>query len=233
MKQRTLILKFSLWSFLLFSSNETLANPQVLIPAGEFKMGTEKGTRAEQPVHSIWIDGFFLDRYEVSNKDYEKINPKFRRSQASSCNDCPATGVSWEEAKNYCEHRGMRLPTEAEWEKARRGPENVSFESQLKNARYGLPFKAGTAPVKSSTENGYGLHHMEGNVWEWTNDWFDEKYYNHSPRKNPQGPSKGFRKVVRGGSWYNNIWYLQAGMRFRLAPKVKLNSLGFRCAKNS
>ena len=69
MKQGTLILEFSMLSFLLFSSNETLANPQVLIPAGEFKMGTEKGTRAEQPVHSIWIDGFFLDRYEVSNKD--------------------------------------------------------------------------------------------------------------------------------------------------------------------
>ena len=107
MKQGTLILKLSLWSFLLFSSNETLANPQVLIPAGEFKMGTEKGTRAEQPVHSIWIDGFFLDRYEVANKDYEKINPKFRRSQASPCDDCPVTGISWEEAKNYCQYREM------------------------------------------------------------------------------------------------------------------------------
>ncbi|MZH15382.1 MAG: SUMF1/EgtB/PvdO family nonheme iron enzyme, partial [Nitrospinae bacterium] len=58
------------------------------------------------------------------------------------------------------------------------------------------------------------------------------KYYTHSPKKNPKGPDKGLRKVVRGGSWYNDIWYLQAGMRFRLAPDVKLNSLGFRCVKN-
>ena len=218
--------------FLFFSSNETWANSQVLIPAGEFKMGTEKGTQAEQPVHSIWIDDFLLDRYEVANKDYEKTNPQFKRSRASACDDCPATRVSWEEAKNYCQEKGMRLPTEAEWEKARRGPNNLNVEPHLKNARYGLSFEAGTAPVQSSTENGYGLHHMEGNVWEWTNDWFDEKYYTHSPKKNPKGPDKGLRKVVRGGSWYNDIWYLQAGMHFRLAPDVKLNSLGFRCVKN-
>ena len=87
--------------------------------------------------------------------------------------------------------------------------------------------------MQSYTENGYGLHHMEGNVWEWTNDWFDAKYYQNSPEKNPRGPSEGSRRSVRGGSWYNDIWYLQAGMRFRLAPDVKLNSLGFRCAKNS
>ena len=65
------------------------------------------------------------------------------------------------------------------------------------------------------------------------NDWFDAKYYQNSPEKNPRGPSEGSRRSVRGGSWYNDIWYLQAGMRFRLAPDVKLNSLGFRCAKNS
>ncbi|MZG52709.1 MAG: formylglycine-generating enzyme family protein [Nitrospinae bacterium] len=174
MKQGSQILILSMGFFLFFSSNETWANSQVLIPAGEFKMGTEKGTQAEQPVHSIWIDDFLLDRYEVANKDYEKTNPQFKRSRASACDDCPATRVSWEETKNYCQEKGMRLPTEAEWEKARRGPNNLNVEPHLKNARYGLSFEAGTAPVQSSTENGYGLHHMEGNVWEWTNDWFDE-----------------------------------------------------------
>ncbi len=232
MKQGSLILKISVLFFFLFSNHETLANSQVLIPAGEFKMGTEKGTEAEQPVHTIWIDAFFLDRFEVTNRDYEKINPNFQRSHASHCDDCPVTRVTWEEAKTYCQKLEKRLPTEAEWEKARRGPNDINVKSDKRKSRYGLSFEAGTAPVQSSIENDYGLHHMEGNVWEWTNDWFDEKYYANSPKNNPQGPSKGLRKVVRGGSWYNDIWYLQAGMRFRLAPDVKLNSLGFRCAKS-
>jgi len=233
MKQELLALLFTMLFSLLFSNHDILANSQVLIPAGEFKMGTEKGTQAEHPVHSIWVDGFFLDSYEVTNKDFEKANPQFQRSQASLCDGCPATLITWNEAKTYCQNRGMRLPTEAEWEKARRGPNNINVRTYANNARYGLSLEAGPAPVQSSKANGYGLYHMQGNVWEWTNDWFDEKYYTYSPKKNPKGPEKGFRKVVRGGSWYNDIWYLEAGMRFRLAPNVKLNSLGFRCAKNS
>lgn len=230
MKQGMLILTICLAYLFLFATNKIEANSQALIPAGKFKMGTDKGTQAERPVHSIWVDAFFLDRFEVTNRDYEKMNPNFQRSQASHCDDCPATRITWKEAKTYCQKLEKRLPTEAEWEKARRG--DIDAHSNKSKPRFGLPFEAGAAAVQSSIENSYGLHHMEGNVWEWTNDWFDEKYYTSSPDKNPKGPSKGLRKVVRGGSWYNDIWYLQAGMRFRLAPDVKLNSLGFRCAKS-
>ena len=233
MKQVMLIFTVCLAYLFLFTVNKTAANPQILIPSGEFNMGTEKGTQAERPLHRVWVDAFFMDRFEVSNKDYEQLNPNFQRSQASPCDDCPVTQVNWEEAKTYCQKLKKRLPTEAEWEKSRRGPNEIDAGSDKKKSRYGLSFEAGTAPVQSYIENGYGLHHMEGNVWEWTNDWFDEKYYQNSPEKNPRGPSEGSRRSVRGGSWYNDIWYLQAGMRFRLAPDVKLNSLGFRCAKNS
>jgi formylglycine-generating enzyme required for sulfatase activity len=213
----------------IFFSGQT-ADSEVLIAAGKFNMGTDKGTDAEKPVHSVWVDAFFLDRFVVSNKEYEKINPGFRRSQASPCDDCPATKINWQEATIYCQSQDKRLPTEAEWEKARRGPNGISPKNK---SRYGLAFDAGAAPVQSSSANGYGLHHMAGNVWQWTNDWFGKNYYSDSPEKNPQGPVTGFRKVVRGGSWYNESWYLQAGMRFRLAPDATLNSLGFRCARNS
>ncbi|MEK9629428.1 MAG: SUMF1/EgtB/PvdO family nonheme iron enzyme [Nitrospinota bacterium] len=232
MKKTSFFFKLGALFLVFFPYHNVWANSQVLIPEGEFKMGTEKGTQAEKPVHSVWIDAFYLDRLEVTNKDFEKYDPNFQRSQASNCDDCPATRITWQEATKYCHSLGKRLPTEAEWEKARRGPNDSDINPVKEKNRFGLSFVAGTAPAQSSSKNGYGLHHMAGNVWEWTQDWFDEKYYNNSPEKNPQGPEKGLRKVVRGGSWYNDVWYLQAGMRFRIAPDVKLNSLGFRCAKN-
>ncbi len=233
MRQRRFILRINVVFLVLFSGSTVLADSEVLIPAGKFMMGSYKGTYSEQPVHQVWTDAFYLDRFEVSNKDYEKLIPEAKRSHASSCDDCPVTLINWDEAKAYCENLGKRLPTEAEWEKARRGPENNNGISFAKGARFGLSINAGTAPVQSPAENGYGLHHMEGNVWEWVSDWFDDNYYANSPEKNPKGPKEGYRKVVRGGSWYNDSWYLQAGMRFRLAPDSTLNSLGFRCAKNS
>ena len=115
MKQIMLISTAYLACLFLLAINKTEANSQVLIPSGEFNMGTEKGTQAERPLHPVWVDAFFMDRFEVSNKDYEKLNPNFQRSQASPCDDCPVTRVNWEEAKPYCQRLEKRLPTEAEW----------------------------------------------------------------------------------------------------------------------
>jgi formylglycine-generating enzyme required for sulfatase activity len=204
---------------------------QVLIPAGEFLMGTDQGTPAERPAHKVWLDDFYLDRFEVSNQNYEVFDPKYERSAASSCDQCPAARVTWHEAEAYCRNHNQRLPTEAEWEKARRGPQE-NFKGSQHKAHFALPVKTGTLPVDSLPANGYGIHHLAGNVWEWTNDWHEELYYQTSPVKNPQGASQGLRKSVRGGSWYNDAWYTQPGMRFQLAPHVKLNSLGFRCAQS-
>ncbi len=225
---------FRAFILLAFLANNAEPSDEALIPAGEFLMGTDQGTPAERPIHKVELGGFFLDRFEVSNQNYEAFDPGFHRSSASSCDRCPATRVSWYEAQAYCQSLNRRLPSEAEWEKARRGPaENPSASRPQETARTSLPIKAGAFAVDSPPANGYGIHHLAGNVWEWVNDWHDESYYRTSPAENPLGPLKGLRKSVRGGSWYNNVWYTQPGMRFQLAPHVKLNSLGFRCARSA
>ena len=225
---------FTAFILLAFLANNAEPSDEALIPAGEFLMGTDQGTHAERPIHKVELGGFFLDRFEVSNQNYEAFDPGFHRSSASSCDRCPATRVSWYEAQAYCQSLNRRLPSEAEWEKARRGPaENPSASRPQETARTSLPIKAGAFAVDSPPANGYGIHHLAGNVWEWVNDWHDESYYRTSPAENPLGPLKGLRKSVRGGSWYNNVWYTQPGMRFQLAPHVKLNSLGFRCARSA
>ena len=225
---------FTAFILLAFLANNAEPSDEVLIPAGEFLMGTDQGTPAERPIHKVELGGFFLDRFEVRNQNYEAFDPGFHRSSASSCDRCPATRVSWYEAQAYCQSLNRRLPSEAEWEKARRGPaENPSASRPQETARTSLPIKAGAFAVDSPPANGYGIHHLAGNVWEWVNDWHDESYYRTSPAENPLGPLKGLRKSVRGGSWYNNVWYTQPGMRFQLAPHVKLNSLGFRCARSA
>ena len=216
---------------LIMMVNHVESSEEALIPAGEFLMGTDQGTSAERPAHKVWLDDFYLDHFEVSNQKYETFDSHCERSSASSCDHCPATRVTWYEAETYCRSRNQRLPTEAEWEKARRGPqENPDKEGDV--AHFALPVKAGALAVNSLSANGYGIYHLAGNVWEWVNDWHEELYYQNSPVKNPNGPLKGLRKSVRGGSWYNVGWYMQPGMRFQLAPHVKLNSLGFRCARS-
>lgn len=209
----------------------------VLIPGGEFLMGAGDGGRTEQPVHSIWLDAFYLDRTEVPNAVYETFDPAYRRSRQSACDRCPATRLSWFDADAFCRSRGKRLPTEAEWEKAARGPRGWDYSfaatADLSKGRFGRSLTAGPVTVDALEPNGYGLHNMSGNVWEWVNGWFDETYYQNSPPRNPKGPGEGFRKIVRGGSWYNAAYYVHTGMRFGLEPHVKLASLGFRCARDS
>ena len=210
-----------------------MAERVVLIPAGAFLMGSEQGTDRERPVHEVWLDAFAIDRYEVSNQDYESLQPGHRRSASSACDGCPVTLVSWPEADAFCRNRGGRLPTEAEWEKAARGPAGHRFsfgpKADSRRGHFARAFTAGAVPVRTLAANGYGLHHMSGNVWEWVADWFGS--YSKGPLRNPQGRKSGFQKILRGGSWYNADYYVDAGMRFRLDPHVKLNSVGFRCAR--
>ena len=209
---------------------------QALIPAGEFMMGSENGNDAEKPVHRVKLSAYFIDRHVVTNKEYEKFQPGHPRSAHSACDDCPVTLVNWREADAYCKYLGGRLPTEAEWERAARGPENLAWSvsdfADTKKVRFGRSLKDGPVAVDSLPPNGFGLHSMSGNVWEWTGDWFDKKYYSDGPEDNPQGPGIGFRKSVRGGSWHNAGYYANVGMRFKIFPKVRLTSIGFRCASN-
>jgi len=168
--------------------------------------------------------------------------------------DHPVVHLSWEDANSYCEWKGTRLPTEAEFEYAARGG--------LEGARYawgdeltpGGEHRAnlwqGTfpqqdrvldgfgshGPVKQFPANGYGLYDMTGNVWEWVNDWYAPDYFRNSPVDNPQGPRSGDQKVQRGGSWLCSQNYCQGyrvAARMMTAPDSGLNNLGFRCAADA
>lgn len=223
-----------LFLFLTTGPSTAEENKQILIPAGTFIMGTESGTNLELPLHEVKLKAFYLDRFEITNKDYEGFEPGHRRSSSSPCDQCPVTLVNWKEALAYCTSRGARLPTEAEWEHAARGPggQDYSFGniSDSSKGRFGLPFKSGADVVDSLKPGGFGLYHMSGNVWEWVADWLAP--YPEGSVENPKGPQSGLRKVVRGGSWYNHDYYIHAGMRFGLHSKVILNSVGFRCARD-
>ena len=222
----------ALWLYVPCAQALNQEKERALIPAGEFSMGTEAGGKAELPIHKVWVDAFWIDRQEVSNHSYEIFLLGHQPSALSRCPTCPVTLVTWLQAEVYCKNHRGRLPTEAEWEKAARGPEGFAYSyataPDAHKGRFGFPLQAGPVAVETFTANGFGLRHMSGNVWEWVEDWFAP--YSGKPGKNPKGPIKGRQKVVRGGSWHNPSYYTHVGMRFKLAPESKLNSLGFRCA---
>ena len=166
----------------------------VLIPAGTFEMGCVPGDgdcgSDEKPRHTVRIGrDFWLGKTEVTLRAYQR---KGAGGQGSSWSH-PVTSVNWDEAKAFCEWSGGRLPTEAEWEYAARGGQGKrkypwGDTISWSQARY----RAGTATRTGwFAPNGFGLHDMAGNVWEWTGDWYDAGYYALSPESDPTGPATG------------------------------------------
>jgi formylglycine-generating enzyme required for sulfatase activity len=216
----------------------------------------------EGPAHMVMLDSYLIDKYEVSNKEYGefvKANghpaPAYWDDPRLNKPEQPVVGVNWYDAKAYCEYRGKRLPTEAEWEKAARGPHGNLYpwgnEFDPGKANYGKNHDA-TTPVDSYPEgvSYYGAYNMAGNVFEWVSDWYDPHYYGRlETMVNPSGPAKpiwmggtgtyvdrltvGEKRVIRGGSWIAPAGTVRATHRFWNHP---LNNsygvgLGFRCAK--
>ena len=216
----------------------------------------------EEPIHTVTLKDFYIDVYEVTNARYQECvqsgacsAPSESKSatrdsyySSSQFADYPVIYVSWDDAKAYCEWRGARLPTEAEWEKAARGglegklyPWGDGFDGSRvnfcdKNCPYSWANKsfddgyADTAPVGTYPSNGYGLYDMAGNVWEWTADWYAEEYYASSPAENPTGPASGQYRALRGGSWYYVGYNVRASYRYGYSPSNQYNDTGFRCA---
>jgi formylglycine-generating enzyme required for sulfatase activity len=226
----------------------------VLIPAGPFQMGSNQGDSYEKPAHTVTVDAFLMDVYEVTNAEYAQCVADRRCAVpgnlfSSTRKDYytnpqyanyPVVTVSWDNAKTYCEWRGARLPSEAEWEKAARG----GLEGKLYpwgdtppvctvGAENGAQFDdcavGDTVAVGSFKPNGYGLYDMAGNAWEWVNDWWGSGYYSASPNHNPTGPTSGNRKMLRGGGWYGAVEALRTMSRYVSDPATRYNNIGFRC----
>jgi formylglycine-generating enzyme required for sulfatase activity len=210
-------------------------------------MGSENGSSDEHPVHTIYLDDYWIYQTEVTNRMYALcVEAKICESPESSeygnddSADHPVVTVSWYDAQTYCEWVGGRLPTEAEWEKAARGGlENMSYpwgnEAPVCDlgAENGAQFNdcnGESVPVGSFAPNGYGLYDMAGNVWEWVADWYVSDYYQNSPLENPIGPEYGDFRVLRGGSSSYNYSSLRVAYRRNSSPAIAFYLSGFRCA---
>jgi formylglycine-generating enzyme required for sulfatase activity len=215
----------------------------VRIPAGEFLMGNLETER--QPLeHRVDLSEFLMDKNPVTWGQYKRFAGVTGASLPpdppywGTHDDQPAVFVTWEEAKVYCEWAGGRLPTEAEWEKAARGTDNRKYPwgNEEPTPQRGVYRRnwgyTATDPIRAhpSGASPYGLLDMGGNVWEWVADWYDDKYYEASPKRNPKGPRTGQAHVVRGGSWDSRPSVLSASCRNFGYRGYREGDFGFRCA---
>ena len=235
------------FSISVFSQTQS-PEDMVYVSEGYFPMGTSsEGLDNEKPLHFVHTSAFFIDKYEVSNAHYKEFiqstsypEPKYWSDERFSKPDHPVVGVSWYDAMAYARWKGRRLPTEAEWEKAARGnderlyPWGEKFDKgfffyfvNIFGQDDNYPF---TAPVSyyQSGVSPYGVFNMSGNVWEWCLDWYAKDYYRFSPEMNPEGPELSKMKILRGGSWVNDIDGVRVTRRARNDPKMKNEIIGFR-----
>jgi formylglycine-generating enzyme required for sulfatase activity len=233
--------------------------PMIRIPSGKFTMGRPvlslKDERPnEGPRHEVSLGDYYIDEYEVTNGNYKECVDAGVCSAPHSLNSSartkgyysdynyanfPVIHVDWYMAKEYCEWRGGRLPTEAEWEKAARGTNNEHFPwggLDLLSCAFAQYGACGTDTVEVGSHpegvSPYGVHDMAGNVWEWVADWYGSDYYALSPSGNPQGPASGVYRIARGGGWNSNSTQLWVTYRTRFTPDYNTFNLGFRCAKS-
>ena len=214
----------------------------VLIPPGQFKRGCNIfGLQHGAPEHVVYLDGFMIDKYEVTNKKFEEIFPehRLRRSIFSKCDNCPVSKITWYEAADYCYLKGKTLPSEAQWEKAAGGgngcefPWGPEFDPENKQARGGLKLRDNSSPVGSYPPNKHGIYDMAGNMWEWVSDWHSVNYYGFEPMYNPRGPASGVMKVRRGGAWSDSVKAMTVGYRDWSFPFSRgFNDIGVRCVIN-
>jgi len=226
--------------------NERDGSVMVLIPAGEFTMGSDEGGSDEKPKHDVYLDAYYIDKYEVTVGQFRKFCSATRTNMPgqpswNEGDNYPVVNVSWDDASAYASWAGKRLPTEAEWEKAARGlngrvyPWGYTWDSSKCNN--GEPNStdgyANTAPVGSFPQGAskYGVLDMAGNVWEWCSDWYNEIYYQSSPSRNPTGPSSGLVRVGRGGSWNSGLALCRTVNRGSYLPELRTIYYGFRCAR--
>ncbi len=215
----------------------------VLVPAGEFLMGSPDFDD-EKPQHRVRITKpFYLGKYPVTQEQWQALmgaNPSHFQGPKN-----PVECVSWEDCQEFLKKvnaktgtRGgnLVLPTEAQWEYACRAGITTKYcfgddESMLgEYAWYEKNSAKKTHPVGQKKPNAWGLYDMYGNVWEWCQDWFDGDYYANSPSDDPAGPSRGSSRVYRGGSWDYHAWRCRSANRDGYDPLFRIGILGFRLA---
>jgi len=220
------------------------------IPAGKFIMGTDQGNKDEWPAHEVFLDAYWIDQTEITNEKYQNCvsagyctEPIEKRSFSFDqyynnpiFKNFPVIFVTWQQANDYCIWAGRRLPTEAEWEKAARSSKNQIYPwGNMSPSENYTNLGGGTTEVGSFPDgkSPYGVLDMAGNVWEWVSDWYNEDYYRVSRSLNPQGPSQGNLRVLRGGSWNSDKEFLRSTYRGTSSPDNATSRTGFRCVMDA
>ncbi len=234
------------------SGEDPIQEEMVVIPAGPFIRGTNDGGFDEQPQRTLFLDAFSIDRYEVTNHQYQQFvaatghrKPGLPSRYAKSGSKVkgvnqPVVFVSWEDAAEYCRWRGKRLPTEAEWEKAMRGPDGRLWPWGNSEQPHGANWarvqdghevsaRVGTFTTDISP---YGVMDGAGNVLEWVADWYGETYYKDSPERNPPSPEHGTYRVLRGGGYTTTGSDIRITSRSKMMPDFRDETIGFRCANS-
>lgn len=236
----------------------------VKIKEGIFLMGSDKhvdemALSNENPQHEVYLDEYWIGKYPVTNRQYKIFDDISGRHSPfhwgwggkipEGIEDHPVRYITWNDAVAFCKwssdlsgHK-IRLPSEAEWEKAARGTDGRIWPwgNQEPNGRLcnygkygdGNSSSVETTPVGAYSPAGdspYGCADMAGNVWEWVADRYDRDYYETSPIENPQGPSRKKKRVLRGGSWLNREMLVRCATRRNNNPDDRKDRIGFRCA---
>lgn len=218
------------------------------IPGGWFDMGSDVGQADEGPVHRVWVDSFQMAVFPVTRNEYRSFldatnrdRPREWDNPVFSKPDQPVVGVSWNDAVVYCLWRSsngdlVRLPTEAEWERAARGrypasdyPWGDEIPAWIPNGGRG-PLE-GPWQVGRGDPNDFGLYGIAANIHEWCADWHSRTYYSESPRRNPTGAPSGTRRASRGGSWRHAVTISRNAARSKLDPSYRYTDYGFRLAR--
>jgi formylglycine-generating enzyme required for sulfatase activity len=229
---------------------EPVREEMASIPAGPFIRGTDHDGFDERPQRTLVLDAFAIDRYEVTNFQYQqfvdatghrKSGPPSRyaknMSRMRGINQ-PVVYVSWEDAEAYCHWKGKRLPTEAEWEKAMRGTDGRLWpwgnEEQANGANWarvqdGYDVAAPVGAVLTD-KSPYGVMDGAGNVMEWVGDWYAETYFKEAPEQNPQSPEYGTFRVLRGGGYATTGADIRITSRSKMVADFRDETIGFRCA---
>ena len=227
--------------------------PMRLVPAGDFSMGSENGNSDEKPAHTVYLDEFYMDKYEVTNGLYKACveagacdppadTTSYTRSTYygnAEFDNYPVIRVDWNQAAAYCGWREGKLPSEAQWEKAARGTDGRTYpwgegiDKTFANYNSDIGDTTGVGSYESGVSP-YGIYDMAGNVWEWVADWYDAGYYATlgEGAANPQGPDTGQVRVLRGGSWNYFAFNLRASIRLGDIPVIINDVVGFRCSRS-
>jgi len=242
----------------------------VLINAGGFTRGVDNTNgdnfSDEAPAKMIYLSSYYLDKYEVSNAKYTEFiiatdhpAPAYWDHRKLNQPNQPVTGVNWFDANTYCHWANKRLPSEAEWEKAARGPAGSIYpwgnkleysKANFAKGKSGQKYITDSVDAHADGTSYYGVYNMAGNVFEWVQDWYSSNYYSTDETRNPIGPKSQSKKnietisaktepdlkkkVIRGGSWFAPAQSITTTHRFWNDP---INNsygvgLGFRCAQS-